>query len=158
MKINTGRFLEDLPTLLRLLADPTTPYTSLELWNRITAFGWDECVPILMRELETDEPCVKRLVMSIIWQELEHLGPDRVQPFVPCILPLLDDPDRLVRMAAVQAVRDLHLNEAIPQLRRIVCDDERPLTCEALVALMDLDDELLDDLIQSVREKHDGEE
>ncbi|WP_013627517.1 HEAT repeat domain-containing protein [Rubinisphaera brasiliensis] len=150
--------LEQLPVLLRLLADPTTPHTAVELWCRIEAWGWNESVPILMRELETGEPCVKRLVLSIIWQELEQLGPDRVQPFVPCILPLLDDPDRLVRMAAVQAVRDLHLNEAIPQLRRIVCDDERPLAAEALVALMDLDEELLDDLIKSVREKLDGKE
>jgi len=150
--------LEQLPDMLRLLANPTTPHTAVELWCRIEALGWEECGPILMRELLDGEPSVKRLVMGILWQELEQLGPDRVQPFVHCILPLLNDPDRLVRMAAVQAVRDLHLNEAIPQLRRIVCEDERPVAAEALVALMDLDDELLDDLTQSVREKLDGEE
>ncbi|MBI1249363.1 HEAT repeat domain-containing protein [bacterium] len=143
--------VEQLPTLLRLLADPTTPHTSLELWNRITAFGWDECVPCLMQELETGEPNVKRLVLGVLWQELEHLGSARVQPFDSLILPLLEDSDRLVRMAAIQAVRDLHWIEAIPQLRRIVCEDERPLAAEALVALMELDDELLDDLIKAVR-------
>ncbi|MEW4453032.1 HEAT repeat domain-containing protein [Bremerella sp. JC817] len=145
--------VEHLPNLLRLLANSTTPHTSLELWERITAFGWDECVSCLMQELETGEPDVKRLVMGVLWEELEHLGSQRVQPFVPLILPLLNDPDRLVRMAAIQAVRDLHLSEAIPQLRRIVCEDERPLAAETLAALMELDDELLDDLIQSVREK-----
>lgn len=149
--------VEHLPSLLRLLADPTTPHTSLELWERITAFGWDECVSCLMQELETGDPCVKRLVMSIIWQELEQLGPERVQPFVPLILPLLGDLDRLVRMAAVQAVRDLRLEESIPQLRRIVCEDERPLAAEALIALMELDDDLLDVLIETVREKLDSQ-
>jgi len=108
-----------------------------------------------MRELELGESDVKRLVMGILWQELERLGPNRVQPFAPPILPLLDDPDRLVRMAAIQAVRDLHLNEAVPQLRRIVCEDEQPLAAEALVALMELDDGLLGDLIQSIRDKPD---
>ncbi len=147
--------VEHLPSLLRLLADPITPHTSLELWERITAFGWDECVSCLMQELETGEPDVKRLVMGVLWQELEHLGSERVQPFVTLILPLLGDSDRLVRMAAVQAVRDLRLEESLPQLHRIVCEDERPLAAEALVALMELDDDLLDDLIKTVREKLD---
>jgi len=151
MTTDTNQFLSDLPLLLRLLADPTTPHTSLELWDRITAFGWNDCVAILMRELKTGEPSVKRLVMGVLWQELEHLGAERVQPFVPIILSLLDDPDRLVRMGAIQAVRDLHSNEAIPQLRRIVCDDERALGAEALVALMEMDDGLLDELIETVR-------
>lgn len=145
--------IENLSSLLRLLANPTTPHTSLELWDRITAFGWDECVPCLMKELETGEPDVKRLVMGVLWQETEYVGPERVQPFVPFILPLLGDSDRLVRMAAIQAVRDLRLQESIPQLRRIVCEDERPLAAEALVALMELDDGLLDDLIESIRDK-----
>jgi len=147
--------IEQLPDVLRLLANPTTPHTALELWCRIEALGWKDCVPILMQELETGESCVKRLVVSVIWQELEQLGPDRVQPFFPIILPLLDNPDRLVRMAAIQAVRDLHLDEAIPQLRWIVCEDERPLAVEALVALLDLDDGLLDDLIETVRARTD---
>ncbi|TWT42627.1 hypothetical protein KOR42_46770 [Thalassoglobus neptunius] len=146
---------EQLPTLLRLLANPTTPHTSLEMWDRISAFGWDDCVSVLKQELETGEPDVKRLVMSILWQELEHLGAERVQAFVPLILSLLDDTDRLVRMAAIQAVRDLHSNEAIPQLRRIVCEDERPLAAEALLALMELDGGLLDVLLETVRARTD---
>ncbi len=147
--------VEHLPSLLRLLADPTTPHTSLELWERITAFGWDECVSCLIQELETGEHDVKLLVMGVLWQELEHLGSERVQPFIPLILPLLGDPDRLVRMAAVQAVRDLRLEESLPQLHRIVCEDERPLAAEALVALMELDDSVLEFLIEAVREKLD---
>jgi len=157
MTTDTEKFLSELPQLLHLLANPTTPHTSLELWDRITAFGWDDCVPCLMKELETGEPDVKRLVMGVLWQELEHLGPERVQPFIPLILPLLADPDRLVRMAAIQAVRDLQLKEALPQLRRIVCEDERPLAAEALVSLMELDGGLLDDLIESVRDKADSQ-
>lgn len=143
--------IENLSSLLRLLANPTTPHTSLELWDRITAFGWDECVLCLMKELQTGEPDVKRLVMGVLWQELEHLGPERVQPFIPLILPQLGDPDRLVRMAAIQAVRDLRLEESIPHLRRIICEDERPLAAEALVAVIELDDNLLYDIIETVR-------
>jgi len=153
MTTDTEKFLIELPQLLHLLANPTTPHTSLEMWDRISAFGWDDCVPVLIRELETGESDVKRLVMGVLWQEVEHVGPERAQPFVPFILPLLADSDRLVRMAAIQAVRDLHLQESIPQLRRIVCEDERPLAAEALVALMELDDELLNDLIESIRDK-----
>ncbi|MBR9804490.1 HEAT repeat domain-containing protein, partial [bacterium] len=51
----------------------------------------------------------------------------------------------------IQAVRDLCLVEAMPQLRRIVCEEERSLAAEALVALMELDDNLLDELIKAVR-------
>lgn len=142
---------EELPALLRLLADPITPHTSSEMWDRITAFGWDECVAILMQELETGEPDVKRLVMGILCREVDHRGSERVQPFTPIILSLLNDPDRLVRMAAIQAVRDLRTDDAIPQLRRIVCEDERPLAAEAFIALMELDDDLLNTLIETVR-------
>ncbi|MEZ5943971.1 MAG: HEAT repeat domain-containing protein [Planctomycetaceae bacterium] len=148
---------EKLPNLLRLLANPTTPHTSLELWGRISAFGWDECSPCLMRELEAGESGQKRLVMDVLSQELEHLGSERVQLFVPHIVPLLGDSDRLVRMAAIHAVRDLRPDDAIPQLRRIVCEDERPLAAEALVALLELDDSVLDDLIETVREKLDSQ-
>ncbi|WP_013627290.1 HEAT repeat domain-containing protein [Rubinisphaera brasiliensis] len=147
--------IEQLSTLLRLLANPTTPHTSLEMWDRISAFGWDDCVPVLIRELETGESDVKRLVMGVLWQEVEHLGPERVQPFVTFILPLLGDSDRLVRMAAIQAVRDLHLQESITLLRRIVCEDDRPLAAEALVALMELDSDLLDDLVEAARARTD---
>jgi len=154
MNSESERFLKDLPTLLRLLADPTTPHTSLEIWDRIMAFGWDECVPYLMQELNTGEPDVRRLVISVLWQEIEQMGSERVQPFIPHILNCLSDPSRLVRIAAVQVVRDLRLDDAIPLLRRIVCKDERPLASEALLALMELDDELINDLIETVRAGH----
>ncbi len=151
MNSESDRFLKDLPTLLRLLADPTTPHTSLEIWDRIMAFGWDECVPYLMQELNRGEPDVKRLVISVLSQELEQMGSERAQPFISHILNCLSDPDRLVRIAAVQVVRDFRLDEAIPFLRRVVCEDERPLATEALLALMELDDELINDVIETVR-------
>ena len=54
-------------------------------------------------------------------------------------------------MAAIQAVRDLRLEESIPHLRRIICEDERPLAAEALVALIELDENMLDEIIETVR-------
>jgi HEAT repeat protein len=155
MTTNTKKFLSELPQFLRLLADPTTPHTSLELWSRITASGWDECVPCLMQELETGDPDVKRLVVNVVEQEFEQFGSERVQPFVPLVVALLNDADRLVRMAAIQFVRDFRPGNAIPSLRRIVCEDERLLAAEALVVLMELDNELLDDLIEAVRARRD---
>lgn len=145
--------LDDLPELLRLLADPTTPYTAIELSNRIAVHGWGECTPVIMHQLLHGEPCVKQLVLSVLCYESNQLDSDRVQLFFTVIVDVLRDPDRLVRMSAILAVRGLQLHEAIPQLRRIACDDERVLAAEALTTLMELDDDLIDDLIEFVREK-----
>lgn len=106
-----------------------------------------------MHQLAAGDADVKRLVLEILVQEWEHQGDGRVQPFVQLIVPQLRDFDRLVRMTAIQAVRDLQLREAIPGLRRIVCEDEKLLAAEALAALIEMDESLLDDLIQFVRTK-----
>tara|TARA_E500000305_G_C3993439_1_gene223253 strand:- start:168 stop:344 length:177 start_codon:yes stop_codon:yes gene_type:complete len=56
-------------------------------------------------------------------------------------------------MTAIQTVCDLQLNQSIPQLRHILCQDEQPLAAEALKALIEIDEEFLGSLIECVREK-----
>jgi len=130
-----------LPVLLRLLANPTTPHTNTELWCRITSFGWEECEPTLMGELETGAGEVKQLVLGIISEEAEQIGTESVQSFVPQVISLLNNEDRLVRMAAVHAVESLLVSDenVITALRQIIANDEPILASQALATLLELD-------------------
>ena len=141
--------VEELPTLLRLMADPTTPHTSKELWCRIAADDWDRHAPTLLHELQAGENDVKRLVLSIICEQASHVRATPIQPFLGEMERLLTDNDRLVRMAAIEAVRHLFQNgrdegvaspKALALLHRISCTDELPLAREAMLALVEMDD------------------
>lgn len=148
-------FVEQLTGLLRQLADPVTPHTAAELWCRIRAVGWEECLPVLLHELQTGNPDVKRLVLAILSEEAEQEGTDSVQPFLDEVERLLADENRLVRMAAIHAVRDLNLSGASQALRRIICNDEAELSRQALITLIELDDGVVEELIQKLRDKVD---
>jgi hypothetical protein len=148
-------FVEQLSGLLRQLADPTTQYTAPELWSRIQAAGWDTSVPVLLSELRGDDPDVKRLVLDILAEEAEQIGTESTEPFHGAVERLLADEDRLVRMAAVHAVRDLHVTTptARAALRRIICNNEAPLAREALLTLVELDDGLVEEFGLVIRER-----
>ena len=103
-------FIEQLPALLRLMADPTTPHTTKELWCRIAADDWDRHSPTLLHELRTGVNDVKRLVLSIICEQAQIVRSTPLKPFLIEIERLLTDDDRLVRMAALEAVRHLFRN------------------------------------------------
>lgn len=142
-------FIEQLPALLRQLAEPTTPHTTKELWCRIASEEWEHCVPNLLHELRTGENDVKRLVFSIVCEQATIVRSTPIQPFLIEMERLLTDDDRLMRMAAVGAVRDLgeHGREVetaspivLESLRRIGCHDELPLAREALLTLLEIDD------------------
>ncbi len=141
MTAENNDFPTQLPVLLRLLANPTTPHTSLELCCRIRSFGWEECEPTLMAELETGSASVKQLVLGIISEEAEQIGTESVQVFVPQVVSLLKDEDRLVRMAAVHAVESLLVSDdnVIAALRHIIVHDEPILASQALATLLELD-------------------
>lgn len=134
-------FISQLPTLLRLLADPTTTHTVPELFNRIDAFGWEECSPVQLGALESNDSNVKRLVLSIICYAADTYGNDLVQPFESVVLALLEDKDRLVRMSAVFAVESLRAfgPEFAAALRFIIGYDEPILANQALITLLELD-------------------
>jgi len=146
-------FVEQLPGMLRLLADPTTPHTAPEISCRIQAAGWELCVPVLLSELRGDDPDVKRLVLAILAEEAENVGTESTEPFHEAVEWLMADEDRLVRMAAIHAVRDLHISTptATAALRRIVCDDEAELARQALLTLIELDDGVVEELAQMLR-------
>lgn len=142
-------FIEQLPTLLRQLAEATTPHTTKELWCRITSEEWEHCAPTLLHELRTGENEVKRLVLSIVCEQAQIVRSTPIQPFLIEIERLLADDDRLMRMAAVGAVRDLveHGRDGdvaspivVASLRRIGSHDELPLAREALLTLLEMDD------------------
>lgn len=142
-------FIEQLPALLRQLAEPTTPHTTKELWCRIASEEWEQCALNLLHELRTGENDVKRLVLSIVCEQAHIVRSTPIQPFLIEIERLLTDDDRLMRMAAVGAVRDFveHGRDndvaspsVLASLRRIACHDELPLAREALLTLLEMDD------------------
>lgn len=141
-------FIEKLPGLLRQLADPTTPHTAKELWCRVASEEWERCTPTLLHELRTAENDVRRLVLSIVCEQATNVRATPIQPFLVEIERLLADNDRLMRMAAIGAVRVLveHGREGdvaspivLESLRRIGCHDELPLAREALLSLLEMD-------------------
>jgi len=142
-------FSDHLPALLRQLADPVTPHTAVELWCRIAADGWDRHVPALLHELQKGENDVKRLVLEIAREHAVASAAGSLDPFFSEAVRLLADEDRLLRMAAINAVHHLAerhqypnitLQNALVALRIIVCRDELPLARQALLTLIELDD------------------
>ena len=142
-------FIEQLPALLRQLADPTTPYTAKELWCRVASEEWERCAPTLLHELRTGVNDVKRLVLSIVCEQVANVRATPIQPFFVEIKRILTDDDRLVRMAALEAVRHLFRNgrdeevaspTVLALLHRISRDDELPLAREAMLSLVEMDD------------------
>lgn len=141
-------FVEQLPMLLRLMAEPTTPHTTKEIWCRITADDWDRHVPALLNELRSGENDVKRLVMSIVCEQAAKVRTTSIQPFMIEIERLLTNENGLVRMAAISTVRRLFeigreedISPSIRQLLRgLGCDDEVRIAREAMLALLEIDD------------------
>lgn len=155
-------FLEQLPALLRVMADPTTPHTTKELWCRIAADDWDRHAPTLLYELRTGMNDVKRLVLSIVCEQANIVRSTPIQPFLVEIERLLADDDRLMRMAAVGAVRDLveHGRDGdvaspivVASLRRIGSHDELPLAREALLTLFEMDDGAVREFASLLRDR-----
>lgn len=156
-------FIEQLPALLRQLADPITPHTTKELWCRIASEEWEHCAPTLLHELRTGENEVKRLVLSIVCEQAQIVRSTPIQPFLIEIERLLADDDRLMRMAAVGAVRDLveHGRDGdvaspivVASLRRIGSHDELPLAREALLTLLEMDDGAVREIAALLRDRH----
>jgi uncharacterized protein (UPF0147 family) len=142
-------FVEQLPALLQLMADPTTPHTAKELWCRIASDDWERHAPTLLQELRAGENEVKRLVISIICEQVSNVPTSPIKPFLVEIERLLSDNDRLVRVAAIGAVRhlfqkcqdeDVASPTVLAFLHRISRDDELTLAREAMLALLEMDD------------------
>ena len=127
----------DLSQLLHLLAEPRTPHTTTELWCRVVSIGWNECLPTLLAKLESGDPDVRRLVLSLIAEHGEQAGAESVQSLQRNVIEALDDSDRLVRQEAIHAVESLAWSDdAQQQLRRIVLRDDPPVAAKALQVLI----------------------
>jgi len=155
-------FIEQLPTLLRVMADPTTPHTTKELWCRIAADDWDRHAPTLLYELRTGMNDVKRLVLSIVCEQANIVRSTPMEPFLVEIERLLTDDDRLVRMAAIGAVRHLFRNgrdeevaspTVLALLHRISRDEELPLAREAMLSLVEIDDSAVLEIALLLRDR-----
>lgn len=151
-------FVKQLPPLLELLADPTTPYTAKELWCRVVSPEWEECVPILKSALRMGDGSVKRLVMDVLCTHAGQMGTTATEPFHELIADLLFEPDRIVRNAASYACRDLGIRSprAIEGLRQIIRQDDTELVRQALITLLELDDLLVIEFSLLLRESAGG--
>ena len=141
MRAELQEFIRQLPLLLRMLADPTTTHTAPELYCRLDAWGWDECLPALLHELQSNDSDVKQLVLSIVCHAADMHGIELAHPFKAVVVKLLEDNDRLVRMSAILAIESLLASEphVIAALRHIVGHDEPILANQALITLLELD-------------------
>ncbi len=105
---------------------------------------------------------MKRLVLAIVCEQAKNVPATLAQPFFVEVERLLADEDRLVRMAAIHAVRELaqrrqDLHMSLPtvseSLRRIVCHDELPLAREALFTLLETDENAVIEIALLLRER-----
>ena len=153
MTIKPTDFSENLPHLLQMLADPVTPHTSKEIWCRIGAFGWEECLPALQNALNSTDPSVIRLVLSILNEQADVHGSDSLEDFVPDILACLKHEDRLVRNGAIILIQDVQIadDSIFQDLKGIVRKDEPLLAKEALIALINVDWETVTDVVAHFR-------
>ena len=135
---------EYIGNLLRVLAEPTTPTTSQEIFARLSAFDLDHVLMILEHELDS-EPEVTRLVLGVLIEISDHLGSEPIQGLLLKVAECLDHEERLVRMAAIQLVREARLAHpaVLDALRKHIMDDEPAIQREAAVTLIELDDSLI---------------
>jgi HEAT repeat protein len=147
-------FLNQLPVLLRLLADPRTPHTVSELWCRVFSYGWEECEAILLADLKSGDSDVQRLVIEIIMEHAGNSGIDSIRSFVPTIVSLLSHEDRLVRSCAISAVGELMVDDkaTVDALRHIVCTDEPLLASAAAQVLIQFDPQIIKEVVQLLRD------
>jgi len=92
---------EKVALLLELMCDPTTAWTTEEVWCRIEAWVGDDIAPILMTHLQSDDPSIVRLVLNVFEFEVEVKGEQTLTEHIDTILTMLQHEDLLVRQAAV---------------------------------------------------------
>ncbi len=144
----------DLPRLLFLLSDPTTPHTAQELWCRLRSGTWNDYLPILEQQLRLGTPDVQRLVMSILVEDAEQMGVEETLPFVPLVIEKLQHDDRLVRIAAISAINSIspYDEDTQEKLHQVVLNDEPLIAREALIVLMQSDPDYLKRTLLVLRE------
>lgn len=149
MPQNQQEIIERLPEILKLFSEPVTPYTASELWIRISNPYWDECLPILLQELHSDDPRVLRLVLAILQMQSETIGPESFVNSIPIITKHLTHDDSLVRQATIGLLKEMEIcdNQILDGLKSIMLNDDPYISTEAALALLKLNPDEADDLI-----------
>ena len=148
-------FIERLPEILRLFSNPVTPHTASEMWIRINDQYWDECLPILLHDLNSSDPRVVRLVLSILQKQIEIMGPDTLVSSIPTISKHLNHEDSLVRQATIGLLKEMEIcdNQILDGLKSIMENDESHIATEAALAILKLNPDEADGMLSFLIEQ-----
>ncbi len=96
------------------------------LENIIDMFKHDSSLYSLVGELMTDERVRVRLGMSALVETLGKEAPEHIKKAVPGILPLLKNPEPVIRGDAAYLLGIIGHSDSIPLLKEAAEDDENP--------------------------------
>lgn len=153
-------FIKQLSELIQLFSNPITQHTVSELWIRINDRCWNDCLPILLQELQSDDPRVLRLVLAILQVHSETVGPDSFVSSIPLISKHLTHDDSLVRQATAHLLAAMRISndQILDGLKSIMLNDEPYIATEAALALLKLNPDEADDLIPYLIDKLRGDD
>jgi len=96
------------------------------LENIIDMFKHDSSLYSLVGELMTDERVRVRLGMSALVETLGKEAPEHIKKAVPGILPLLKNPNPVIRGDAAYLIGIIGESDSIPLLKEAAENDENP--------------------------------
>ena len=133
-------FINQLSEWLQLFSNPITQHTVSELWIRINDRCWNDCLPILLQELQSNDPRVLRLVLAILQMQSEAIGPDSFVSSIPLITKHLKHDDSLVRQATVNLLAAMQIShdQILDELKSIMMNDDPYIATEAVLAILKL--------------------
>jgi len=143
------RPVEKVALLLELMCDPTTAWTTEEVWCRIESWVEDRIVPVLLTHLQSDDPSFVRLVLNVFEVEAEIKGEQTLTEHIDTFLTMLQHEDLLVRQAAVDLFGVLSVadGKVISELRQIISTDDPYLATQAAVTILKLKHDEADRLL-----------
>ncbi len=141
-----------LAFLFELLSEEATPSTPDELLNRILVIGWANSEGFLKELLRSDNSDVVRLTLNVLARHAELFGTQSTR-FAKEVTAAITHPDRLVRATAVNVAFALLLDdgEMIDVLTKCVLEDELTIAKQALLVLIELEDEFANKVIRLIR-------
>ena len=153
-------FINQLSELLQLFSNPITQHTVSELWIRINDRCWEDCYPILLQELNSDDPRVVRLVLNILQKQIEIMGPDTLVSSIPTISKHLKHEDSLLRQATIGLLKEMEISndQILDELKSIMMNDDPYIATEAVLAILKLNPDEANDLIPYLIEQLRGDD
>ncbi|MBI5203331.1 MAG: HEAT repeat domain-containing protein [Nitrospirae bacterium] len=96
------------------------------LENIIDMFKHDKTLYLFIGELMTDERVRVRLGMSALVETFKKEAPENIEKAVPGILPLLKNPEPVIRGDAAYLLGIIGHRDSIPPLKEIADNDGNP--------------------------------